>query len=570
MFVYVRKIWHSPKFLPKFCHKLASTVKMSTLSYIPLKPDEIRLLRLEWNRPLKPPAKCEPSHPAPDARRIIMWLGPGSYETDRALDIYSRVYADAFLAVLKNPRRDYRQAISEKDEKCLEFFSNLDYWTRSWIYQEGTTPNVPREVWCGTRMLDFIEVSIGNNALEVGRYRRVESHFDGKLPLTTSRPSPEIFALLYLAVSRTRTARDLSLVDLFRIAGNLESTLEIDKAYAIDEALQIDYTRPVKDAYRLLAEHILKISGRLDILLLCSVTQGDELNSWVPDFDNLNYCRASRLDWAHVHDAGRIRTHGKRPWFQINAKNGSLCVKGIKVDRVVETCAAMEDWDPLKRPGLRDYNSQPSYAMFHAWTISVARWLRSVNQGRMPESPYVAGGRVSEAADWYLMAESGGSKSRWANWSELALFTESDMKPEECLEMNLTPYNFIIADQHSYQLDTFDFVDIPSGQSRLMTIEYTENKNRNPVDDNGELYYSLNGTNLTFAIRATTHLNDWSGDQYWYRTVVDLTDMGMGQREYGDTQPGVSLTLVITGYDTTDTSHQSISSYAVPTVQTTG
>jgi len=72
---------------------------------------------------------------------------------------------------------------------------------------------------------------------------------------------------------------------------------------------------------------------------------------------------------------------------------------------------------------------------------------------------------------------------------------------------------------------------------------YTTNIKANPVDDNGEAYYKLEGTSKTFTIRGTAHIPD----TYPMRTVVDLTGMGLGQREYGNPEQEVPVTLVITG-----------------------
>jgi hypothetical protein len=72
---------------------------------------------------------------------------------------------------------------------------------------------------------------------------------------------------------------------------------------------------------------------------------------------------------------------------------------------------------------------------------------------------------------------------------------------------------------------------------------YTTAVKANPVDDNGEAYYKLEGTDKTFEIRGTTHIPD----NYPQRTVVDLTGMGLGQREYKDPEQESPVTLVITG-----------------------
>ncbi|KAM7183567.1 PLC-like phosphodiesterase, TIM beta/alpha-barrel-containing domain containing protein [Naviculisporaceae sp. PSN 640] len=109
--------------------------------------------------------------------------------------------------------------------------------------------------------------------------------------------------------------------------------------------------------------------------------------------------------------------------------------------------------------------------------------------------------------------------------------------------VNLTPYRLVKTSHHSYQFDTFDFGDVPSGKARQNTMVYTTRAGANRKDCNGEAYYRLDGTSKTFTIRGTTRIPD----EYPMRTVVDLTGMGLGQREYGDPAPETSVTLVIAG-----------------------
>lgn len=109
--------------------------------------------------------------------------------------------------------------------------------------------------------------------------------------------------------------------------------------------------------------------------------------------------------------------------------------------------------------------------------------------------------------------------------------------------VNLTPHRFRLEHTHSYQMDEFDFGDIPQGHARQNTAHYTERAGANPVDTNGEAYFDIEGTDKKFVIRATTHIPD----RYERRTVVDLSGMGMGQREYLDPGKESPVTLVITG-----------------------
>lgn len=111
--------------------------------------------------------------------------------------------------------------------------------------------------------------------------------------------------------------------------------------------------------------------------------------------------------------------------------------------------------------------------------------------------------------------------------------------------VNLTPHRFVLdkSRTHSYQMDVFDWDDIPQGRSRQNIAAYTSKAGKNGVDDNGEVYYKIDGTNQGFQVRKTTHIPD----DYPRRTIFDLSNMNLGQREYLDPGKESSVTLVITG-----------------------
>lgn len=111
--------------------------------------------------------------------------------------------------------------------------------------------------------------------------------------------------------------------------------------------------------------------------------------------------------------------------------------------------------------------------------------------------------------------------------------------------VNLSPHRFKLAAKHSYQMTDFDWDDIPSGKARQNLANYASVTQGNAVDTNGEAYYDIEGTDKKFVIRATTHIPD----EYPRRIVMDLTGMGLGQREYKVPGQEVSVTLVITGSD---------------------
>ncbi|CAK7219716.1 hypothetical protein SBRCBS47491_003942 [Sporothrix bragantina] len=108
--------------------------------------------------------------------------------------------------------------------------------------------------------------------------------------------------------------------------------------------------------------------------------------------------------------------------------------------------------------------------------------------------------------------------------------------------VNLTPYKFVKTSMHKCQLDVFNFTDVPSGRALQARVVYSGAVGSS-VDDNAEVYFRLDGTDKTFQVRASTHIPD----THPYRTIFDLTGMGLGQREYKNPYETSSITLVITG-----------------------
>ncbi|KAL2142850.1 hypothetical protein VTI28DRAFT_681 [Corynascus sepedonium] len=107
--------------------------------------------------------------------------------------------------------------------------------------------------------------------------------------------------------------------------------------------------------------------------------------------------------------------------------------------------------------------------------------------------------------------------------------------------VNLTPHRVRLRNTHSYQMDTFDFGDVPQGRARQNTVKYRGTWATG--DDAGEAYYYLDGTDKTFAVR----VKSYSSESYPRRVVLDLSGMGLGQREYVFPGGETAVSLVVTG-----------------------
>lgn len=109
--------------------------------------------------------------------------------------------------------------------------------------------------------------------------------------------------------------------------------------------------------------------------------------------------------------------------------------------------------------------------------------------------------------------------------------------------VNLTPHRIKLDNTHTYQMDIFEFGDVPPGRARQNRVKYRGTWHTG--DDAGEAYYSLEGTDKRFAVRLRSHQPDRSPRS----VVMDLSHMGLGQREYSFPGAETAVTLVITGSD---------------------
>ncbi|SPQ26203.1 526e2c84-53f9-4eb1-aeba-83057cdbfd79 [Thermothielavioides terrestris] len=108
--------------------------------------------------------------------------------------------------------------------------------------------------------------------------------------------------------------------------------------------------------------------------------------------------------------------------------------------------------------------------------------------------------------------------------------------------VNLTPHRFKLDGTHSYQMDTFDFGDVPQGRARQNAVKYQTALQMK--DDAGEAYYVIDGTDQKFAVRVKSYAVT---DAHPRRVTLDLSGMNLGQREYVWPGGQTSVSLVITG-----------------------
>lgn len=109
--------------------------------------------------------------------------------------------------------------------------------------------------------------------------------------------------------------------------------------------------------------------------------------------------------------------------------------------------------------------------------------------------------------------------------------------------VNLTPYRFRFRKDLSNQCQIDgDFGDVPAGHARQMRAQY-DIKGSVRVDDNADYYFDVVGTNHRFHIKATQ--ND--KEKYYYRTIWDMSEWGLGYKEFKNPDAEVAVNFVITG-----------------------
>ncbi|KAI1867650.1 hypothetical protein JX265_007452 [Neoarthrinium moseri] len=93
------------------------------------------------------------------AERIIIWLG----ESDES----SRAAFNAWRSLARwarsNPQDRPDLELSPDECRALEDLREREYWRRVWIWQEASTPMVPRDIWCGDERIAFEDAVLAND-----------------------------------------------------------------------------------------------------------------------------------------------------------------------------------------------------------------------------------------------------------------------------------------------------------------------------------------------------------------------------------------------------------------------
>jgi len=225
------------------------------------------------------------------SKRIIIWLGPPT-KCHRyvAIDAYHH-YARQYKAKYRPRESSLDPPIVEIPDKVIDAINCLntrDWWMRSWIVQEASTPNVQKEIWYGRKRVAWEDLVFVQQLLwDMSAYRQAS--------ILVGRN--ECLAYLgHLEKARAKS-HSLTFLDLLVRGREFKATDPRDKVYAFwgiwadirreDEgSLEVDYSIPASRVFQSAAIHIIKTTDNLNLLLHCESIRSQPTPSWVPDFSS--------------------------------------------------------------------------------------------------------------------------------------------------------------------------------------------------------------------------------------------------------------------------------------------
>jgi hypothetical protein len=220
------------------------------------------------------------------SQRIIIWLGLACkchvYFAMDAYTHYVNQYQDKYHS--QDWSRFPRTEIPDEVIEAIDCLSARDWWSRSWIVQEASTPDVPKEVWCGHKRVSW-------EALEFVQRLLWDIAAEEQAMIPPGRN--ECLEYLNKLAEARRGDTTTSLLDLLVEGRKFEATDPRDKIYAFlgihadthgTASLPVDYSLPASKVYQQAAIHILETSDNLDLLLNCGSFRKQATPTWVPDW----------------------------------------------------------------------------------------------------------------------------------------------------------------------------------------------------------------------------------------------------------------------------------------------
>lgn len=232
----------------------------------------------------------------PVSERVVAWLGPGSEETRRAMQIISQTkwnavynYTTKEWLIDEHPDGNagetylYAGSFSQQDWQSIYLFLGLPWFKRLWVRQEIVLANDSSIFMTGTDVVDLITFNKAMHTLyRITWLERVLVEEDAR-----ANCFDRLVGVWILLASRKSLTR--SFEEVWIGARSCECSDPRDRIYGvlgICESLDInpDYTKSTGDVYLDVVQALMKKYRTDSCVYLSSCTAG-ETPSWVPNFD---------------------------------------------------------------------------------------------------------------------------------------------------------------------------------------------------------------------------------------------------------------------------------------------
>ncbi|KEZ42283.1 hypothetical protein SAPIO_CDS6144 [Scedosporium apiospermum] len=351
--------------------------------------------------------------------RIIIWLGSAADDSDCAMDMLG-----------SGERKDMPGAVP-----ALTALMQRPYWTRAWTQQEATTPEVPCEVWCGTkgvtyeefrRMSDIVNTLHrrgihGSRTIDVGKTlpHEVLGKIDSTKELRSTRDTRVAYnrSNTYTRIYRTEAAAQFG--NLLVKYMHLEATDMRDRVYAlipIYEDLEKSHRRPVEVDYAVSAGEVFRramawaINPERDqhLLMFCSARSRVGAQSWVVDFSKPPTMTPRFEDRRYLGKWGAGYWDLVRPEIHLVDEGLRLIVEGGEIASIADTYGPpLTSYDWIGQGGIN--------------VEQAAVWMEGVARFAFPEKkdvPYVSGTSTVAAMDGIL--STGVGETAWPYFDLIA------------------------------------------------------------------------------------------------------------------------------------------------------
>jgi hypothetical protein len=223
-----------------------------------------------------------------DAHEVIVWLGPQSDDSDRALDFIGFLNRlDKVKFGKKTLRKKLHQDRHLKDWIAYENFFLRRWWTRIWTLQEFVIPSIV-SFWCGSKQ--NTRRSLFSAIIVAYRCKIFENRLSVALHHAFHRRRAW---LLYESVRESKNFITLPLTTLAAYFCSNEASDDRDRIYGLaglcteDHHLEINYAWTVEEVYLRFAKSFITTHRSLDIIPFASLfvaSPDSSLPSWVPDW----------------------------------------------------------------------------------------------------------------------------------------------------------------------------------------------------------------------------------------------------------------------------------------------